>query len=191
MVKTNVVNEEKIKNRLSEMGYKYEDFKPNIQQHLLKIEGIIEDSNEKYASLITELKNTVPTVLSVSKESKIARQTFYNNTILKEYIEAAANEFHNPFSQIDNLNKKLSDMSEKVEKMIGRDVELELIKLENKELKKQIKKSKDDAEKAQVQRGEAEREMFKLRAELRTLSKSDSGEMKAKNKFISLENKRL
>lgn len=138
--------ESTVKSRLDEMGVNVEVLKSTSLKHLIKIEDIISEKLENQSKMLEIFKENKVSVLSISEESKIARQTFYNNPILKEYIAYVLDnsDLVDPYKKIDALSSKLSELQEMVAQMQIRDVNLEILHQEKETLKDELKQKKKE-----------------------------------------------
>lgn len=170
--------------KFDKMGIEYISLKPNIKNHLYKLELTLAQVNNQRINLINEYKKIKPSVLSVSTDAKIARQTLYNNKILKEYIEFSIKDFdaYDPFQEIDDLKNKVTLLNEQLDKMYQRDIEVEIMFNENKELKNKLKDVKRNLEVQSVERREAEKRLRELKKQNKLLEDSIS----SNNKIIDL-----
>lgn len=130
--------------KLEKMNISIDSINKNEMKYLLRIESIICFHNEKQLKALNDLKENIYSLRSISKESKISYQTFYNNLILKEYVETSINEMidYNPYKIIDRLKMKIKELEDICRKMQYRDLKFELLKHEMEQLK-DILKSKD------------------------------------------------
>lgn len=138
--------ESTVKNRLDEMGINVDTLKSTSLKHLIKIEDVISEKLENQSKMLESFKENKVSVLSISEESKIARQTFYNNPILKEYITYVLDnsDLVDPYKKIDALNAKLSELQEMVTQMQIRDVNLEILYQEKENLKDELNQKKKE-----------------------------------------------
>ena len=130
MDKPGAVNiEEQLKSICTELGIDYDNLKPKTQNHLLNIETAITNRESKYIELLHELKENKVTLSSVSDDTKISRQTLYNNKELKAYINFRTLQIDelNPYHRIDELKEKINKLNEKLELMINRDIDTEIL----------------------------------------------------------------
>lgn len=137
------INEEiinSIKNNVKKMGYEYEALQEKEKKHLIKIEKAVIETFKLEKQAKEMLSRNVVSVKGISSKAKIARQTLYNNPILKEYIDYRAESF----AKID-ASRKSSTKDEEIRKLRDeittlhkRDVELEETKREMKELKRKL-----------------------------------------------------
>ena len=98
--------------------------------YLIKIEELISDNMEKQEIVLNKLKSLGFSINSISDITGISRQTFYNNPILKKYIELSIEEFNkeNIYSKIKELKESMNEILEENTKMKYRDLRVELLK---------------------------------------------------------------
>ena len=131
---------------LYKLGISASLVEPKITKHLQKIEQVLENIFIKQETLLAEMKANKPSLLKISEEANIARQTLYNNPILKAYIEFRIEEYN--VNDIGNKNQSLQDkikeLNDTIEKMQIRDVNIELLKHEVSSLKEELKINKKE-----------------------------------------------
>jgi hypothetical protein len=117
----------RIKEKLSVLGIDYDSQKASIKEYLLEIEAHLEtvEAIKNYA--VETLQTVPPTLVSVSKALACSRTTFYNNDILKQYIEYSARLMaqDNPFSQKEEILRQKRIADKKVSLMETRDIQSE------------------------------------------------------------------
>ena len=89
------------------------------------------------------LKDNSISIVAIADKSGITRKTFYNNEILKQYVESFTSVDGEPgklvkASEIDNMKKRLEELEKTLSKMIARDIDIEIIRHEADELRKVI-----------------------------------------------------
>lgn len=118
----------------------FQSYKPNIQEHLLKIEECIQMYEKKRQTIFDEHKKLKINVMSISKNTKIARQTIYNNRdCLEFYIQCNQVEFEkNDILSINNEDKNFIDeLKESIKKLNERDLTEQLRLDELEELRRE------------------------------------------------------
>ena len=130
-----------IRKNTKKIGYDFDALSDKDKQYLITIETSITeifDLEQQAREMIS--KNTV-SVKGVSAKTNIARQTIYNNPILKQYINYRSETFTKiDASRKDTLkDEEIKSLKEEVTALHKRDVELEEAKRHIKELKKQLK----------------------------------------------------
>lgn len=134
--------EKKISDFLDKSSINYNSLRTREKQHLINIENALIKTEETYSELIQSLKDNTPTLSSVAEDAGIAsRQTIYNNPILKNYITDRIKHFSKQsiLHEVDYLRDKVQELTRKVEVMMDRDINEEILKYEVKRLKGEIK----------------------------------------------------
>ncbi len=168
--------ESTVKNRLEEMGINVDTLKSTSLKHLIKIEDVISEKLENQSKMLESFKENKISVLSISEESKIARQTFYNNPILKEYITFVLDnsDLVDPYKKIDTLNAKLYELQEMVTQMQIRDVNLEILYQEKENLKDELNQKKKEITQLRKQNQEISARITDYKKQLRLLNSNTS-----------------
>lgn len=147
----------------------YEDLKPFMKEYLKRIEEIIINKEAKERTAIEELRNNKISVASISQELGCSRTTLYNhNSFLKRYIEVCIEsiEEQNPFIKYDKLKGSTAILEEKVNKMIMRDIDTELLRMENKKLGDTLKEKMKEIERLQIRNAEILKELQGLKSDV-------------------------
>lgn len=177
--------EEQLKLICNELGIHYNNLKPKTKKHLLNIETAIVRRESKYNELLNELKENKVTLTSISHDTKISRQTLYNNQELRDYINFRALQLDelNPYHQMYELKDKINKLNEKLELMVNRDIDTEILRNQNETLLEQIKNRDNTINRMTKQNTEIERKLIELR---RGTVNSNSNKTTTKTKVITL-----
>lgn len=134
-------NSEMLIKSLNEINYKFDDLTLKEKDYLLKIDAVISEIFQREQKARDLLTNNHLSINSISIKAGIARQTIYNNSVLKDYILIKASEFKQIDLSVSNqdLIIRNSILSEQVELMKHRDSEIEELKLEVKNLSLRLK----------------------------------------------------
>ena len=99
---------------------------PRIEAYLSKIQDVADEINEQRSAALEQLRRSKITALTISKRTGIARQTLYNNPVLKLYIDSLIQDFKEitASEEIAKLKIQLMEKDEIIQKMVGRDAEL-------------------------------------------------------------------
>lgn len=177
----------KVRSISKELGIDYDNLKPKTKKHLINIESSITNREFLYYKLSHDLKDNKVTLTSVAKDSKISsRQTLYNNKELKDYIDfrmLQVNE-RNPYHQLDELKAKIDKLNEKLELMIKRDIDTEILRNENRILSEQIKNKNNTITRMNEQYANMELKIAELRK--KSYSSTSDSDIK-KGKVITLD----
>ena len=100
-----------------------------IQARMLKLEEARKD--EEAATI---------NILNIANDTGIARKTFYNNELLKLYVEKYAFDTERPSPQTvrNKAKEKIDDLQEKINKMLDRDIDYAELSRENMKLTSEI-----------------------------------------------------
>lgn len=136
---------ETIKKNARKIGCDYDALSAKDKQYLITVETAITETFEleqKAREMIS--KNTV-SVKGISNKTKIARQTLYNNPMLKEYINYRAESFCkiDASRQDTAKDEEIKRLKAEVAALHKRDVEIMEAKREINDLKKQLKEKNE------------------------------------------------
>lgn len=182
MDKQEAVNiEEQLKSICTELEIDYGNLKAKTQKHLLNIETAIANRESKYNELLHELKDNKVTLSSISDDTKISRQTLYNNKELKAYINFRTLQVDelNPYHQIEELKEKINKLNKKLELMVNRDIDTEILRNENEVLLQQIQNKENTITRMTNQNIDMERRIEELKKG-KVHSNSNTGKSKGK-----------
>lgn len=131
---------ETIKNTTKKLGYDYEELSEKDKKYLNVIEEAITETFELEEQARKMLSRNTVSVKGVSKKTDIARQTLYNNPMLKEYINFRSTTFiKSDASRRESMkDAEIQTLKEEIEVLHKRDVELEETKRQVKELKRML-----------------------------------------------------
>lgn len=133
--------EENIVNTLKSMGVNYYELSKGTMRHFEKIEKeilIILENEKKARKLLNENQMTIK---NISKKSGIARQTFYNNPLLKDYILERSKGINSIEAKKSNLEKdqEIEKLKKEIKLYQKRDIEFMELKSLIKTLSEQNK----------------------------------------------------
>ena len=116
--------------------------KQRIKQ-LLKIDEAVQKRLTAISEAHQTLKDNSISIASIATASGITRKTFYNNDILKQYVESFTSVDGEPgklvkASEIDSMKKRLNEQADDIAKMVARDVDIESVRHEADELRRVI-----------------------------------------------------
>ena len=159
------MDQEKIE-RLNSFLYQHSQSIDSIPKSRLnqldKIDDAIQAKLKSIESAKAILKGNNINVSIISNETNISRKTFYNNDLLRLYVEkyeTDGNESSSFEKEITNLKEKNNELSYQVKCFLLRDIETENLKNEIDELNKEIVN-------LQVRNESLEQECERLRVEL-------------------------
>ena len=138
-----------IKSNLSKLGVSYDSLKPFMIKHLEAIEALIQTKNNVRNVAVESIKNSNYTLSSISKELNMSRTTLYNHEqILKRYIELSVelSQASDPYITISILRDEKSQLLSEIGLLMKRDLDIELLKNQNEQLKAEIKDKNKEIE---------------------------------------------
>ncbi|MGG1555648.1 hypothetical protein [Paenibacillus ferrarius] len=137
---------ESMKSHLEELEVQFELIDPKMLRHLYKIEEIFRQKFITQEQMNDTIIKNRPSINNIAIESKIARQTIYNNTILKKYIEHRINKYTNQDlgKKVERLLGRIAELEDMVKKMMERDVGVEIMRNKISLLEKELKLSKQE-----------------------------------------------
>src|SRR5699024_439020 len=115
---------------LEKMKVSIELIEPKVKEYLNKVEKTISERFSLQEEIKTQMKKNRPSINNIATESKIARQTIYNNEVLKNYIEIRIDQYNqdDPVKRNEKLTEKISEIDSIIKKMMERDVSIELMR---------------------------------------------------------------
>lgn len=178
-----ITYDEIVNQNLKNMGMGILEEQPSkIREYLLRIECIIQQHKVKKEELLKQYKECKISLVGISRSTKIARQTLYNNKILEQYIGSRINEENDKefINERIQLRQKIQFLEEEIYKMQKRDLEIEIQAYKIKELKNDIKTNHKTIENLEIRNRQLIEQINKLEYELRS----------NKNKVIDFEKNR-
>lgn len=168
---TSVNLEEEINRKLGELCLAcLEEQEDRIKDYLNKIEKLVQEKKVNRMQLIQEYKAHKLSVANVAKDTKIARQTIYNNKpLLEGYISQCIKEQEEEdiFREIEVLNNQIKELKQTIFKMQVRDLTIEKQAYTISELKSTIKNDKRVIETLEVRNRELIDRVNELECEMK------------------------
>lgn len=119
---------------LDKHGKTYEILPKSQLTQLIKIDDAIEERLARIKNSEETIRQQSINVLNIASETKIARKTFYNNELLRLYVEECAAECYNESiackEKIKNLKEQIVNLESSVQRFMLRDVETENLRRE-------------------------------------------------------------
>lgn len=160
--------EKLIRENLTAINEDFDGLKPAMQKRIVEIETIIQNRCLQQENAINTLKTTDFTLKSIAEEIGASRTTLYNHEqLLKRYIEqsiSTAND-SNPITIIDKVQKEKSLLQSQIDKMMHRDLDMELLKLQNRELASTLEGKNAEITRLQYRISELSNEIRTLKSE--------------------------
>lgn len=134
IIETIRVNAEKI-------GISFDELSDKDKEYLITIETAITESFELEKRAKEMISRNTVSVKGISKKTNLARQTIYNNPMLKEYINNRSEAFEKvDISRKSNgKDEEIRRLREEVKALHQRDIELEEAKRTIKQLHAELK----------------------------------------------------
>ncbi|WP_100489238.1 hypothetical protein [Sporolactobacillus pectinivorans] len=125
---------------------------PKNWDHLAKIEKVFNELFLIQTENNNVIKSNRPSINNIAVKSKIARQTIYNNELLKKYIEFRIDQYDesDPLKKNDQLRDKILHLEKQIRAMVVRDVNLELMRRKITLLENEIKLIKQEKDEIQI-----------------------------------------
>lgn len=163
--------EELIRENLKAIDEDFDELKPFMQKRLVEVETVIQNRREEQENAVEILKSTDYSLKSIANEIGASRTTLYNHEqLLKRYIEhsAAIASSSNPLLKVDKVQSEKSLLQEEITKLMERDVDLELMRIQNRELSTSLEGKNAEIERLQKRISELSEENHKLKSEIST-----------------------
>lgn len=163
--------EELIRENLKAIDEDFDELKPFMQKRLVEVETVIQNRREDQENAVEILKSTDYSLKSIANEIGASRTTLYNHEqLLKRYIEhsAAIASSSNPLLKVDKVQSEKSLLQEEITKLMERDVDLELMRIQNRELSTSLEGKNAEIERLQKRISELSEENHKLKSEIST-----------------------
>lgn len=163
--------EELIRENLKAIDEDFDELKPFMQKRLVEVETVIQNRREEQENAVEILKSTDYSLKSIANEIGASRTTLYNHEqLLKRYIEhsAAIASSSNPLLKVDKVQYEKSLLQEEITKLMERDVDLELMRIQNRELSTSLEGKNSEIERLQKRISELSEENHKLKSEIST-----------------------
>lgn len=135
--------EESLSRKLLLLNMNLEGLDPKDKEYLLSIERVVLENYAVAKELRESLKKNKLSLNVLATRTKIARQTFYNNDVLKVYVELTIKEFESvDLIAIEYRQKEeIRSLNEIITAMVVRDCTIEEQAIEIQQLKADLKQS--------------------------------------------------
>ena len=135
--------EESLSRKLLLLNMNVEGLDPKDKEYLLSIERVVLENYAVAKELRESLKKNKLSLNVLAARTKIARQTFYNNDVLKVYVELTIKEFESvDLIAIEYRQKEeIRSLNEIITAMVVRDCTIEEQAIEIEQLKSDLKQS--------------------------------------------------
>lgn len=104
----------------------------------------VDDAIQSRINLINQaneiIKNCKINISMISKDTNISRKTFYNNSLLKAFVEnySTPDEKTSDVAELEKIKAKNSQLTLQIKNFVLRDIETENLRQEIKELNREI-----------------------------------------------------
>lgn len=156
----------RIKSKMEMINENYDLVKPFIQDYLLRIEGIISEKEKQRENANKAIKESTFSISSLSDALDCSRTTFYNHDqLLKRYIEKSIELFEKNGSEAycESLTEEIRQLKKQISLMQLRDVQIETMKIEIKNLTIKLKSVNSENEKLTQRLVQLNNENMKLK----------------------------
>lgn len=143
---------ERIKEFLFEQSVDINSVSNSRINQFIKLDIAIQKRFEELKSVAHILEKSEINILDISLESNISRKTFYNNLLLKKYVEKYSEVYSQEHSSIfsnyirNNNDEELNKLrnynallDREVRELVSKDIDYELLRLQNDGLLNEIK----------------------------------------------------
>lgn len=165
---------ERINEKLLSIGEDPQKVKPFMLEHLAKIETYLISLESDYNAALNTLKLKGCTISAISKKFNMSRTTLYNHdALLKRYIEATEALFitSSPIYQLDRLKAENKNMKKEIEMLYDRDITLEIQKQEIRELANRLKEKNKEVNRLENRNRELSSEVISLKCANKSVAK--------------------
>lgn len=128
---------EAVRQNLSAINEDYDALKPFMQKWVMKVEEAIQERAKTQADAAEALRSADYSVKAISETVGASRTTMYNHEqLLKRYIEQSTAKAmaQSPLSDVARLQDEKAILQEQIRKLMARDVDVELVKMQNRSL---------------------------------------------------------
>ena len=132
---------ERINGFLRQHGQTIDTISKSRLSQLEKIDDVIQLKMSERAKAREILKDNNINISVISAESGVYRKTFYNNDLLKEYVEQYTTDPEDkkvPESELERVKLKNEELTKQINGFVLRDFEIENLRHENLELNREI-----------------------------------------------------
>lgn len=135
----------KLRKEMKKLDSDFDLLPANTQNHLIKIATRCNEMIEEEIQRHNTASKEYLSVNRISQDTKISRQTFYNNPILSKYVFYKADEYKaiDDSYNLSQLQEENRSLKEKIEKMMVRDLEIYQLRETNKRLANEVKNKTD------------------------------------------------
>lgn len=140
----------RVEKKLRKLGVNISKVPEFLLEWMKRIETYVVEQENNYYEGVQLIKGAKISIKAIADNLGCSRTTFYSyDKLLQRYVELSANEFEKKKTPLNSekLNEKIRTLENQVQKMIVRDVEMGVLRSENKRLEARIvvlEKEKDE-----------------------------------------------
>ena len=124
----------RIKTFLTKHGSSYEGLSESKKRQFQSVDNAIQTRLQSIVAAETTIREQMINVQNIAADTGLARKTFYNNDLLRLYVEEYAFEAFGSFTKMKEeckrLKEEITQLKNERQKMVDRDREIELTRLE-------------------------------------------------------------
>ena len=142
------------------------------QAQLLKVDKAVQERLRKLSEADEVLRTCAVNVSAISADTCISRKTFYNNELLRLYVEQFASDPDDRGScqESSRLKERNDQLAEQVQAFLLRDIETENLRHENMKLTAEIKNLENRNKTLESEYAKSVEELRKLRSQIASQS---------------------
>jgi len=171
----NIEFDEKVNRKLESINLRpLEAQTDRVNNYLINIEELVQKCNEERKHCVDKYKSLKLSVLKVSKECTIARQTIYNNKTLELYILKSIEnqETEDVFNKMEIYKDSINKLEMDILKMQVRDITIEKQAYEIDSLVENLDNNNKHIESLEIRNGELSQEVDRLISELNKIRRN-------------------
>ena len=126
---------------LSQYGLSFDTISKSRMEQFEKVDYAIQDRLNEINHAKEILRRKTINVTTISNDTGIARKTFYNNDLLRLYVESFSTESDNKMTAVANLERlkeKYDEAERQIKLFLLRDIDIENLRNENTKLQAEI-----------------------------------------------------
>lgn len=156
-----------VKENLTAIGENYDVLKPFMQNWLVKVEESIQKKKTAQKDAEVAIKSIDYSVKAIAADIGASRTTIYNHEqLLKRYIEhsTVSASASSPYGEIGRLQNEQSILKEQISKLMLRDVDIEILRMQNRTLANTLEGKNSEIQRLEARVQELSTENQKLKA---------------------------
>lgn len=113
----------------------------SLKKNLSIVEKEIENRLRAIESAQKIIKENSINIKAISESTHISRKTFYNNPLLSSLVEEYSTSSTKATEEVKRLKARMSDIEEKLLKMLDRDADTEILRFQKSKLELELETS--------------------------------------------------